>query len=143
MASEAKAATPRLMIKVDERGQGRHSTAKATADALKAALSVRIVATLAVGAIEIATTIIAAVAMDQFMSIITAQSKLEGALSTAKAQRENLGTLISTTGGIDELRWHFAQAVGNAPILPEASALVTLAQAGNTRAAATGYALPK
>ena len=29
------------------------------------------------------------------------------------------------------------------PILPEASALVTLAQAGNTRAAATGYALPK
>jgi hypothetical protein len=141
MASEGKAVTP-LMIKVANEVKAA-STAKATTDALRAALSARIVATLAVGAIEIATTIIAAVAMDQFMSIVTAQSKLEGALSTAKAQRINLSTLISTTGGIDELRWHFAQAVGNAPVLPEASALLTLAQAGNSRAAATGYALPK
>jgi hypothetical protein len=141
MASEGKAVTP-LMIKVANEVKAA-STAKATTDALRAALSARIVATLAVGAIEIATTIIAAVAMDQFMSIVTAQSKLEGALSTAKAQRVNLGTLISNTGGIDELRWHFAQAVGNAPVLPEASALLTLAQAGNARAAATGYALPK
>jgi hypothetical protein len=141
MASEGKAVTP-LMIKVANEVKAA-STAKATTDALRAALSARIVATLAVGAIEIATTIIAAVAMDQFMSIITAQSKLEGALSTAKAQRINLGTLISNTGGIDELRWHFAQAVGNAPVLPEASALLTLAQAGNAKASATGYALPK
>ena len=141
MASEAKAATP-LMIKVANEAKAA-STAKLTTDALRAALSARIVATLAVGAIEIATTIIAAVAMDQFMSIVTAQSKLEGALASAKAQRPNLGTLVSTSGGIDELRWHFAQAVGNAPVLPEAPALLTLAQAGNTRAAATGYALPK
>ena len=81
--------------------------------------------------------------MDQFMSIITAQSKLEGALSTAKTQTIDLGKLISTTGGIDELRWHFAQAVGNAPVLPEAPALLTLAQAGKTTAAASGYAVPK
>ncbi len=81
--------------------------------------------------------------MDQFISIITAQSKLEGALSTAKSQRVSLATLVSTPDGIDELRWHFAQAVGNAPVLPEASALLTLAKAGNTRAAATGYAVPK
>jgi len=81
--------------------------------------------------------------MDQFMSIITAQSRLEGALSTAKAQKIALATLVSTPGGIDELRWHFAQAVGNAPVLPEAPALLTLAQAGNAKAAAIGYALPK
>jgi hypothetical protein len=141
VASEAKAATP-AMIELANQAKSA-STAKATTDIARAALSARIVASLAVGAIEIATTIIAAVAMDQFMSIITAQSKLEGALSTAKAQRINLGTLVSTTGGTDELRWHFAQAVGNAPVLPEPPALLTLAQAGKTKAAATGYALPK
>lgn len=139
--SDAKAATP-LMIEVANEVK-KASTAKATADAIRAAFTARIAATLAVGAIEIATTIIATVAMDQFISIITAQSKLEGALSTAKAQKVNLATLVSTPGGIDELRWHFAQAVGNAPVLPEASALLTLAQAGNTKAAAIGYALPK
>lgn len=141
VASEAKAATPAMIQLANEAKAA--STAKGTVDALKAAFSARIVATIAVGAIEIATTIIAAVAMDQFMSIITAQSKLEGALSTAKAQTIDLGKLISTTGGIDELRWHFAQAVGNAPVLPEASALLTLAQAGKTTAAASGYAIPK
>jgi hypothetical protein len=141
VASEAKAATP-VMVELANQVRSA-STAKATTDIARAALSARIVASLAVGAIEIATTIIAAVAMDQFMSIITAQSKLEGALSTAKAQTIDLGKLISTTGGIDELRWHFAQAVGNAPVLPEASALLTLAQAGKTTAAASGYAIPK
>ena len=139
--SDAKAATP-LMIEVANEAK-KVSTAKATADAIRAAFTARIAATLAVGAIEIATTIIAAVAMDQFMSIITAQSRLEGALSTAKAQKIALATLVSTPGGIDELRWHFAQAVGNAPVLPEAPALLTLAQAGNAKAAAIGYALPK
>jgi hypothetical protein len=141
VASEAKAATPAMIQLANEARAA--STAKGTVDALKAAFSARIVATIAVGAIEIATTIIAAVAMDQFMSIITAQSKLEGALSTAKTQTIDLGKLISTTGGIDELRWHFAQAVGNAPVLPEAPALLTLAQAGKTTAAASGYAVPK
>jgi len=141
VASEAKAATP-VMIELANQVKSA-STAKATTDIARAALSARIVASLAVGAIEIATTIIAAVAMDQFMSIITAQSKLEGALSTAKTQTIDLGKLISTTGGIDELRWHFAQAVGNAPVLPEASALLTLAQAGKTAAAASGYAIAK
>ena len=141
MATEAKAATP-AMVELANQAKAA-STSKATVDAMKAALSARIVATLAVGAIEIATTIIAAVAMDQFMSIITAQSKLEGALSSAKAQKIDLGKMISTTGGIDELRWHFAQAVGNAPVLPEASALLTMANAGNTKAAATAYALPR
>jgi hypothetical protein len=138
--SEAKAATP-VMIELANQVKSA-STAKATTDIARAALSVRIVASLAVGAIEIATTIIAAVAMDQFMSIITAQSKLEGALSTAKTQTINLGTLVSTTGGTDELRWHFAQAVGNAPVMPEPPALLTLAQAGKTKAATTNYALP-
>ena len=141
VASEAKAATP-VMVELANQVRSA-SSAKATTDIARAALSARIVASLAVGAIEIATTIIAAVAMDQFMSIITAQSKLEGALSTAKLQTIDLGKLISTTGGIDELRWHFAQAVGNAPVLPEASALLTLAQAGKTAAAASGYAIPK
>lgn len=139
--SDAKAATP-LMIEVANEAK-KASTAKATADAIRAAFTARIAATLAVGAIEIATTIIATVAMDQFISIITAQSKLEGALATAKSQQVSLAKLVSTAGGIDELRWHFAQAVGNAPVLPEASALLTLAQAGNTKAASIGYALPK
>ena len=117
--------------------------AQAMAEATALALSARIAATIAVGAIEIATTIIAAVAMDQFVSIITAQSRLEGALATAQSQTINLGNLVSTPDGIDLLRWHFAQAVGNAPVLPEAPALLSLANAGNAKAAATGYAPPK
>jgi hypothetical protein len=141
VASEARAVTEATRRLATEAQAA--SKAKAVVDATKAALSARIVATLAVGAIEIATTIIATVAMDQFISIITAQSRLEGALTTAKSQQISLATLISTPAGMDELRWHFAQAVGNAPVLPEPPALLTLAQAGNSKAAVTGYALPK
>jgi len=140
-AEGAKAATPATMRVANE--VSKATTAKMVADATRVAMSARIVATIAVGAIEIATTIIAAVAMDQFISIITAQSRLEGALSTAKSQTISLSTLVSTPGGVDQLRWHFAQAVGNAPVLPEAPALLSLAQAGNAKAAATGYAVPK
>jgi hypothetical protein len=141
VASEAKAATEASLKLANEAKKA--ASLQGTARAISAALSARIAATIAVGAIEIATTIIAAIAMDQFMSIITAQSRLEGALSTAQSQKISLATLVSTAGGIDELRWHFAQAVGNAPVLPEAPVLLTLAQAGNAKAAAIGYAVPK
>ena len=141
-ADDAKAATPAAIKLANE--VSKATTAKMVADATKAAMSARILATIAVGAIEIATTMIAAVAMDQFISIITARkSVLEGALATAKSQTISLATLVSTPGGMDQLRWHLAQAVGNAPVLPEAPALLALAQAGNAKAAATGYAVPK
>jgi hypothetical protein len=141
VAENAKAATEGT-IKLAETAR-RAANAQAAAEAAMAAFSARVVATLAVGAIEIATTIIASIAMDQFMSIITAQSRLEAALATAQSQTISLANLVSTPGGIDQFKWHFAQAVGNAPVLPEAPALLTLALAGNAKAAATGYAVPK
>ena len=140
-APDAAAATQKTIALAN--AAKRAATAQAVAEATAAALSARIAATIAVGAIEIATTIIAAVAMDQFISIITAQSRLEGALATAQSQTISLANLVSTPSGVDLLRWHFAQAVGNAPVLPEAPALLSLANAGNAKAAATGYGPPK
>src|SRR5262249_47567132 len=144
-APDAAAATPAAINLANQTAAAatQANTARAAAIAAEAGFAANIAAAVAVGAIQIATTIIASIAMDQFMAIITAQSRLEGALATAQSQTISLANMVSTPEGMDQLRWHFAQAVGNAPVLPEAPALLTLAQAGNAKAAAVGYAVPK
>ena len=89
-------------------------------------------------AISVAGAVLASVAIDQFIAIVSARPKLETALANAQ-KTVDLRVMLSASDGQDLLKYFFAKAVEEYPYTNEDPAVVQLAVQGNAIAAQTDY----
>ena len=91
--------------------------------------------------IAAAFAVVATIAFDQFITILTARSKLEAAVAEAK-KPVSLSTVLKQKNGYDLLQYHWLMALDTASEVEDAQ-LRMIAGQSEQGVKATGYAYPK